>query len=231
MARDNDIPQIYKLGPAPNTRVALSQKNRIFSTPYSQTGVSSKQVGVLSQFNVSESRSVDTVRGIGFGDRVIELVPGITEPASLSINRTLLYTSSIIQELGYRGGVDGLVRSLRHHRWPFDIYSELVFSEIATKEAAGSSKLKTESSGIYNNSVNYAVLTYYLGCWLESYGVDFGGEGGIVAENCSAKATDVTDGSSMWGNTVDTYGDVLDAGNNPITQNGAGSSIYRPRPL
>ncbi len=222
MSREADVPQIYRKGSSPNTRVAISQKNRVFSKPYTTGAPSQKQVGVLSTFDFSESRSVDPVRGVGFGDRVVELVPGVTEPASLTLNRTLMYTAGIVQELGYRGGIDGLVRSLRHHKWPFDIRSELVFSELVTAiDQAAIFKKTTETDG-----ANYAMVTYFEACWINSYSVSFPGDSAIVLEDCQAMATDVTDGFTNFGNSVDTYGDLLDAGNNPIIQPGSGSRLF-----
>src|SRR4051812_13563890 len=109
MSRDAQDSYIYRIGSSPNTRVAISQKSKVFSTPFARIPVL-KQVGVLSTFDWSESRAVDPVRGVGFGDKISELVPGVTEPMALTLNRTLLYTASIAQELGYRAGVDGLVR-------------------------------------------------------------------------------------------------------------------------
>lgn len=227
MARNNDVAQIYRRGSSPNTRVAISQKNRIFSKPYStEKGSTEKQIGVLSTFDFTESRSVDPVRGVGIGDRIVELVPGITEPMGLTLNRTLMYTAGIIQELGYRGGVDGLVRSLRHHKWPFDIRSELVFSELVTALDQSAILIKKTETEASSSTPNFALITYFEGCWVESYTASFPSDSSIVTEDCSAKATDVTDGTSTYGNTVDNYGDVLDAGNNPILKPGSGSRLY-----
>jgi hypothetical protein len=226
MSRNADAPQIYRKGSSPNTRVAISQKNRVFSKPYTTGAPTQKQVGVLATFDYTETRPVDPVRGVGFGDRVVELVPGVTEPMGLTLNRTLMYTAGIIQELGYRGGIDGLVRSLRQHKWPFDIKSELVFSELATSDRGtwavpGGPLLASDLSG------NYALITYFEGCWINSYSVSFPGDSAIVLEDCSVTATDVTDGVHVYGDSPDAYGDLLDSGNNPILKPGSGSDIFR----
>jgi hypothetical protein len=213
---------IYRKGSSPNTRVAISQKNRVFSTPYTTGTPSLKQVGVLSTFDYSESRAVDPVRGVGFGDKIQELVPGVTEPMALTLNRTLLYTAGIAQEVGYKAGVDGLVRSLRQHKWPFDIRSELVFSELVAGLDAASMVL-AQTLGVDGQ---LALITYFEACWLNSVSVSFPSDSAIVAEDASATCTDVTDGTSFYGTTADTYGDFLDSGNNPITQPGAGSRLY-----
>jgi hypothetical protein len=228
MSRTVNTPSIYKLGSTPATRVALSFKNRVFSTPWTTSSPVQQQVGVLATFDYSEGRAVDPVRGVGQGDRVIELVPGVTEPMALTLNRTLMYTAGIVQELGYRGGVDGLVRSLRQHKWPFDIRSELVFSELVTNFDSGNITVKvSETPGIYNGGANYAMVTYFEGCWINNYSVSFPGDSAIVIEDCSAVCTDCSDGVTGYGNTTETYGDLLDAGNNPILKPGSGSRLFR----
>lgn len=220
MAR-NDSTYLYRAGSSPNTRVAISQKNRVYSTPTGQTqNAVQKQIGVLSTFDYSESRSIDPVRGVGFGDQVLELVPGVTEPMSLTLNRTMLYTAGIVQELGYTGGVDGLVRSLRQHRWPFDIKSELVFSELVQKADAGQLTNNT------NRGTPAALITYFWACWLNNYDVSFPSDSAIIVENGSATATDVTDGLTSYGPLSNNYGENLDSGNNPYTVAGSGSKFY-----
>lgn len=222
MSREADTPQIYKLGSSPNTRSALSSKSRIFSRPFTTGSPVEKQVGVLATFDWSESRALDPVRGVGMGDRVVELVPGVTEPMNITLNRTLLYTSGIVQELGYRGGVDGLVRSLRHHKWPFDLRQELVFSELVTNRDQAAILNKIQET----NGANYALITFFEACWLESISSSYPSDSVIVMEDASCRCTDVSDGRSQYGNTTDTYGDVLDAGNNPILRPGSGSRLF-----
>jgi hypothetical protein len=222
---------IYRQGASPNTRVAISQKNRVFSKPFSVSNPALfRQVGVLSTFDYTESRAIDPVRGVGFGDRIQELVPGVTEPMGLTLNRTLLYTANIMQEIGYRAGVDGLVRSLRHHKWPFDIRSELVFSELVTNfdqshfgqrvNGKGPIIIGSGEDQIRNN---VALLTYFEACWLENVSISFPSDSAIVMEDAGAKATDVTDGLHSPG--VD-YTDIIDSGNDPITNPGSGSRLF-----
>lgn len=224
MARGTDT-YIYTVGSSPNTRVAISQKNRVISKPYVTGTPVAKQVGVLSTFDYNESRSVDPVRGVGFGDKIAELVPGVTEPMSLSLNRTLLYTSGIVQELGYKGGVDGLVRSLRQHKWPFDIQSELVFSElIATQDQ---DQLGDGLGIAVAQDGTLSLITYFLGCWLESNNISFPSDSAIVMEDAAAKATDVTDGIHQYvPGDPNSYGDSINSGNNPFLQAGSGSKLY-----
>jgi hypothetical protein len=230
MARD-DKTSIYAHGAAPNTRVAISQKNRVFSKPFG-TDPSFKQIGVLATFDYSESRAIDPVRGVGYGDNIQELVPGVTEPMSVTLNRTLLYTSSIMQEVGYKGGVDGLVRSLRHHRWPFDLKSELVFSELITQDYTAQRGVKPVGGGADDPvetqyGLNQALVTYFWACWLNSVSASFPSDSAIVIEDASVTCTDVTDGYRPTG-VVGDYGPTLDSGNNPFAPvPGLGSLIFR----
>ena len=223
MAIDTTNSYIYQQGSAPNTRVAISMKNRIYSTKFG--GTEQTQIGVLQTFNYSESRSVDAVRSIGFGDRIVELVPGMTEPMEIRFTRTLLYTSSIIQELGYKGGIDGLVRSLRQHRWPFDLEQQLVMSDLAAPLVVANQ----------NNNQTAAqsrvLITRFLACWLDNYTIDFSSDNALVMEDSGGKATDVINGAlynGINGTNPNLYGEYLESGNSP---NGAGgTSIYKGQP-
>ena len=172
-------------------------------------------IGAASEFGFDESRTIDPVRGVGFGDMVAELVPGVTEPMTLTLNRTLMYTVNIFQVLGYKGGVEGLVRSLRHHRWPFDIKQELVFSEISSKEdivgvpqaVKGATSQPTGVKNMYTDNIK-ALFTFFEGCWLNSFSASFTSDAAIVAENSSVTVTDIIDG-------VSNYGEFIDSGLSP----------------
>lgn len=218
---------VYRMGTAPNTRVAVSQKNKVYS--YQAGAKKFQQIGVVSEFSVDESRTIEAVRGIGFGDQVAELVPGVTEPLTMTLNRTLLYYSNIFQTLGYKGGIEGLVRSLRHHRWPFDIKNELVFSELSSAlDVTGTSGFKpavTQPLAGASNMLTTAIkalFTFYEGCWINSYSTSFTADAAIVAENTSVTVTDVIDGYSN-------YGEYIDSGLSPVTQNGTAGSGYSLR--
>lgn len=211
---------LYRRGTSPNTRVAVSQKNKVYTVPYNQSSFS--QIGVMSSFEVSESRSVEAVRGVGYGDQVAELVPGITDPMELSIERQLLYLANMHQVLGYKAGVDGLVRSLKHHRWPFDVKREMVFSRIATEEQLGTKKVVTASDG-----VNDALLTFYEACWLNDYSYDFAADSAQISESVSATCSDVVDGSSTYGELAS---DAEETGNSPFAGGQVGSRRFAGKP-
>jgi hypothetical protein len=210
--RDLDT-YIYRMGTAPNTRFAVSQKNKVYSYMVGKNQF--QQIGAASEFGFDESRTIDPVRGVGFGDMVAELVPGVTEPMTLTLNRTLMYTVNIFQVLGYKGGVEGLVRSLRHHRWPFDIKQELVFSEISSAEdivgvPVAAKSASAQAAGVDNMYAKNikALFTFFEGCWLNSFSASFTSDAAIVAENSSVTVTDIIDG-------VSNYGEFIDSGLSP----------------
>jgi len=204
------------MGTSPNTRAVVSQKNKVFgySLVNGGNGTQFAQLGALSEFGFDESRSIDPYRGVGYGDMVAELVPGVTEPMTLTINKTLLYAANLYQLFGYKGGVSGLVRSLRHHRWPFDIKQEIVFSDVDTVGANGTTNTTTAATGTAtgtattNGTVSVTggngLVTVFEGCWMNSYNASFTSDAAIVAENSSVTVTDVHDGTSSYTETMDT---------------------------
>jgi hypothetical protein len=227
---------VYKVGTSPNTRSVVTQKVRILAPAFGATDVGLYQIGVLSNFAPTENRTVEPVRGIGFGDVIAELVPGNTEPMTASIERTLLYLSNLWQSTGYGSGVSGPVRSLRHHRWPFDIKQEIVFSGIADQELGGGSESNSnygaygslaysgategpEGTGDGTGSHNI-LITYYETCWWQDWNTAFQRDTAMVMENGTVMITDVHDGSSM-------YGEFLYTGNDPSVVAGDGSVRFQ----
>lgn len=200
---------LYRQGVAPETRVAVSQKNRVYTKHEGLNEGGFVQVGVLSTFDLSESRGVEPVRGVGYGDQVAELVPGVTEPMALTLNRMLLYLSNMFQVLGYKGGGSGLVRSLKHHQWPFDIKQELVMSQLSSSDQAGLGGGPNYKDSSVADEFK-ALFTFYEACWINSYETSFPADAAQVTENCSVTVTDVIDGTATY-NSV-----ILDSGNNPF---------------
>lgn len=207
---------IYRMGTAPNTRAAVTQKNKVYGYMYAKKAFA--QIGVVSEFGHDESRAVEPIRGVGFGDQVAELVPGVTEPMTLTLNKTLLYAVNLFQTLGYAGGVEGLVRSLKHHRWPFDIKQELVFSDIVSQyDLQDAQGVKNAAvSGTPDTTIK-ALFTFFEGCWLNSYSASYTSDAAIIAENSSVTVTDVIDGTSTYGEYI------TDSTLSPITGNTAGA--------
>jgi len=148
---------LYDFGTSPNTRTAVSQKVRLL-TPHYGSNAAMHQMGVVSSFNPSQSRTVEPVRGVGFGDQVAELVPSVTEPTTGSFERALLYLCNLWQATGYASGVDGPVRSLAHHKWPFDIEQQLVFSSLADLDLGKANTGHQGGTGSFDGGVKQ--ITY-----------------------------------------------------------------------
>lgn len=221
---------LYDYGTSPNTRVAVSQKVRLLAPNYSTgSSVVKRQMGVVSSFSPNSSRSVEPVRGIGYGDRIAELVPGVTDPETASFERALCYLSNLWQATGYASGVDGPVRSLRHHRWPFDVEQQIVFSTLVDMDSgvgnigksgdgfeSGSSKridfekLRFDANSPQNpvSSGHTAVITIYEACWFTSWSATISQDQGTIMESGEVMVTDVHDLSNK-------YGEFIATGNDP----------------
>ena len=229
---------MYDYGTSPNTRTAVSQKVRILTPHFGETQAL-HQMGVVSSVNPSQNRSVEAIRGVGFGDKIAELVPGVTEPTTLSFERALLYLCNLWQATGYAAGVDGPVRSLAHHRWPFDVEQQLVFSSLADADLGypnvGYSNGAGGTAGAFNGGVNAipfpqvtqdqaganenrghtAIITMYEACWFTTWGSSFTKDAGMITETGDVTVSDVHDFAS-------TYGEFLSSGNDPtIGQKGS----------
>jgi len=212
---DNDS-FLYRDGATPNTRTMISSKNKVYS--YAAGKGSFSRIGVMTTFDLSESRGIEQVRGVGFGDQIAELVPGITDAMTISVTRTALYLANIYQVFGYFSGVDGLVRSLKHHKWPFDIKQEIVFSEIANDRFNRIGKnvspeipasTVTTSPSASGGNIN-ALITIFEACWINDYSTSFPNDQTPVAENVTCTVSDVLDGRSI-------YNEFMESGNNPLS--------------
>ena len=226
---------IYKLGTSPNTRVAVSQKVRILAPSYGSDDAL-YQIGLITNFNPSESRQIDPVRGIGFGDQVAELVPGVTQPREASVDRALMYLSSIWQATGYAAGVDGPVRSLRHHRWPFDVEHQLVFSTLADNDLGAPNIGFSGDGGTFEGGLkavtfpqvtgpsgpvtggHTVIITLYEACWWNQWNATISADQAMISESGSMTITDVHDFSSV-------YGEFTQSGNDPTLRQ-LGSSRF-----
>lgn len=229
---------IYKIGTSPNTRAVVSQKVRVLAPAYGATSAELFQIGVMANFGPTENRTVEQLRGIGFGDIIAELVPGNTEAMTASVERTLLYLSNLWQSTGYAGGVDGPVRSLRHHRWPFDVEQQIVFSRIADLDLDDAAPGTFTGSGFTGGVQSYTyptaqssggtdgtgshtvLITMYETCWWQDWNTAFSRDSAMLSENGTMIITDVHDFASV-------YGEFLATGNDP-TIGQLGSIRYKP---
>jgi hypothetical protein len=217
MAGKNDS-YLFRQGASPQTNTVLSTRFSIYTHAVDQSKFT--KLGVTSSFNVNESRAMETVRGLGYGDQVAEIVPGVTQPMSISITRTALYLANLMQMVGYKAGASGAVRSLKHHKWPFDIQTQIVFSELASEDAAGFdvaiASVPPEGGlnnlGDGNPDTLFAIVTVYEGCWMESYSTAYQVEQAAVSEDCSVVVTDVFDiNGSVYGEFLDSGLDSVDS--------------------
>jgi hypothetical protein len=203
---------LYRQGASAQTKAVVSTRFKLYSHA---VGVGKfARIGVTSSFQLSESRNIEAIRGLGFGDQVAELIPGVTAPMTLTVDRTALYLQNLQQQFGYKAGVSGLVRSLKHHKWPFDIKTEIVFSELESENpdrSQATPAIVTNNEGGLNNLGNpglYAIVTVYEGCWMTSYSTGYQVEQAAVTENCSIMVSDVFDISGS------VYGEFIDSGLN-----------------
>lgn len=186
---------IYRKGTTPNTRAAISSKVKVYSYAYNLANWT--QIGVMSSFNPSQSRSADPVRGVGYGDQIAELVPGVMDPISISVERTALYLANMFQVFGYRGGSDGLVRALKHLRWPFDVKQEMVISELA---AADENENPGLTSGTDPNAGGAEIVqvTIFEGCWMTDYNYTVSSDTSMISESTTIQCADIVDGTSQY---------------------------------
>ncbi len=217
---------IYNYNASPNTRAAISQKVRVL-TPVYRKGANNNsvlhQLGVVSSFTYDLSKSADPVRGIGFGDQIAERVPSVQGEVDVSLERTLLYLSNSHQAFGFAGGVDGPVRTLQHHRWPFDMEQQLVFSSIADAEVDGLSadikgvqdidfsgqKVTGAQAEYGDNQSHKAIITYFEACWMISVtGANVTADSALMSDSISVAVSDIHD-------LFSTYGEFLPSGNDP----------------
>lgn len=223
---------IYDFGTTANTRTAVSQKIRILAPSYNGT-TALNQMGVLSSMSLNQSKTVDEVRGIGFGDKIAELVPSVTGATTGSLERALLYLCNLWQATGYAAGIDGPVRYLGHHKWPFDLEQQLVFSTLADADLnaanVGYRNGQGGSPGSYDGGVkavtfsqvtpdtngrpgeqrgHTAIITILEACWFTSWGVSYAKDSGIILETGDITISDIHDFASV-------YGEFLATGNDP----------------
>lgn len=224
MARD-DQSYIFREGTTPNTRAAISSRIKLFSFSFGRAGWT--KIGVISSLTHTDSRPVDPIRGIGFGDQIAELVPGVSEPVALTVERAALYLSQLFQVFGYAGGIDGLVRALKHHRWPFDVKQEMVFSELAAANLTESAPDAVQSaSGILSPGAiplgTRALITLYEACWMNSFSYSVASDTAIVLETCDISVSDILDAKGV-------YGEFIPTGNQPVVVQGSAGGLQGSR--
>jgi len=195
---------LYKRGVAPETRTTVSSRIKIYSSPYGLSGF--HQIAVVSTMSVNDTRGEQIIRGIGFGDQIAEIVPDVAAAVTLSFTRTAINTSKIAQVFGYKGGVDGLVRAVKHHKWPFDVRQDEVISELERRVAQATTDKEV-------------IITRWVGCWMTSSTYDVNAEGTAVAESADVVVTDI-----LAEEAIANYREGEDFGND-ITRDQTGSIV------
>lgn len=187
---------ILSQGAMPHTRAALSSRSRVFGLAKQD---SPELIGAISSFGMSSSRTLEPLRGIGLGDHIIEIVPGQSEPISLSVTHFALSMEGIMQAFGYKSGVDGLVRALKHHRFPIDIKHELLMSTLANPAIPSSVGVKqaTRTAGFavgYEDDLTQfkVLITWFEGCWFQDYSITYPVDTAAITEESTLLVTDVT---------------------------------------
>ncbi|MFA5999365.1 MAG: hypothetical protein WC783_00090 [Candidatus Paceibacterota bacterium] len=184
---------MYRPGVSPITKSALSTRNKVFSFAAGQGG-KLVQIGQIKRIGFKQTRSVTPTRGIGFGDVINELIPNNMEPITIDFDIFSMYTITLQQVLGYNYGIDGYVRALKHHKFPFDIRNEMVLpAMVAAGEPTSylKSSLSTQPTG-----GPQAVVTVYQGCWLTDYSTESSVDDIIISETGSITVTEIIAGGA-----------------------------------
>jgi len=207
-----NTPYVYRYGTAPNTALVNTLKVKLFSFDDSISATPTMvQVGVLQEWTPADSRNNTAVRSIGYGDQIAEINPGVTELTG-SATVMALYTRNIMQVFGYVAGISGLVRSLKHHRWPFDIREEIVLPLFVNAQARGRGNSASGSMGDSTQNpeapFSSSIVTYYEGCWMNDYSRSYTIGDVSVSESSSVTVTDVYDPFQLGA-----YGEGLQGGN------------------
>lgn len=175
---------VYRRGTTANTSLLNTQRVRLYS--YDSDTQTGSQIGLVQTWNPQDSRTIEAQRGIGFGDQIAELAVGNTElTASCSI--MMMYLKDIMQVFGYKSGTSGLIRSLKHHRWPFDVKEEIVIpSFVGSGDILAQGGVATATDG-----GGQAIITIYEGCWLSDYSKSFSMGDTSTTQDTSMSITDV----------------------------------------
>jgi hypothetical protein len=170
---------IYREGVSPNTRLLNPQRVRVFSIDAEDS--SFQPIGLIQTWNPSDTRAIEPVRGIGFGDQIAELAVGVTD-LTATATVMMMYLRDIQQLFGYKAGSSGLIRSLKHHQWPFDVYETILIP----KYIEGQAKTGASSDGDVK-----VVKTWYEGCWMSDFSKTFDIGATSVTQDMTCQISDV----------------------------------------
>lgn len=170
---------IYREGVSPNTRLLNPQRVRVFSIDAEDTAF--QPIGLIQTWNPTDTRAIEPVRGIGFGDQIAELAVGVTD-LSATATVMMMYLRDIQQLFGYKAGSSGLIRSLKHHQWPFDVYETILVPDYIKTQAKG---------GAVDEGAVKVVKTWYEGCWMSDFAKTFDIGATSVTQDMTCQISDV----------------------------------------
>jgi hypothetical protein len=170
---------IYREGVSPNTRLLNPQRVRVFSIDADDQAV--QPIGLIQTWNPTDTRAVEPVRGIGFGDQVAELAVGVTD-LSATATVMMMYLRDIQQLFGYKAGSSGLIRSLKHHQWPFDVYESILIPDYIAGQA---------KAGAVDDTGVKVIKTFYEGCWMSDFAKTFDIGATSVTQDMTCQISDV----------------------------------------
>lgn len=170
---------IYREGVSPNTRLLNPQRVRVFSIDAEDNAW--QPIGLIQTWNPSDTRAIEPVRGIGFGDQIAELAVGVTD-LTATATVMMMYLRDIQQLFGYKAGSTGLIRSLKHHQWPFDVYETILIPDYIKGQA---------KSGAVNDGSVKVVKTWYEGCWMSDFAKTFDIGATSVTQDMTCQISDV----------------------------------------
>jgi hypothetical protein len=150
-------------------------------------------IGLIQTWNPSDTRAIEPVRGIGFGDQIAELAVGVTD-LTATATVMMMYLRDIQQLFGYKAGSSGFVRSLKHHQWPFDVYETILIPDYIVGQA---------KSGATIDGDNTVVKTWYEGCWMSDFAKTFDIGATSVTQDMTCQISDVYGGDSRTTDTTD----------------------------
>lgn len=179
-------PYIYRKGVSPNTRLLNPQRVRVFGVDAEDQA--QHQIGLIQTWNPSDTRAIEPVRGIGFGDQIAELAVGVTD-LTATATVMMMYLRDIQQLFGYKAGSSGLIRSLKHHQWPFDIYETILVPTYLKAKV-------TDSAGVDSTDVDTSLSTnvigtWYEGCWMSDFAKTFDIGATSVTQDMTCQISDV----------------------------------------
>jgi hypothetical protein len=170
---------IYREGVSPNTRLLNPQRVRVFSIDAEDSAY--QPIGLIQTWNPSDTRAIEPVRGIGFGDQIAELAVGVTD-LTATATVMMMYLRDIQQLFGYKAGSSGLIRSLKHHQWPFDVYETILIPDYIKGQA---------KSGAVDDGAVKVVKTWYEGCWMSDFAKTFDIGATSVTQDMTCQISDV----------------------------------------